>query len=282
MPTERFLHLSESKKALIREAAIKEFSRVPIEKVSINKIVQNADISRGSFYTYFEDKEDLLGYIFEEFVNQVKDFCRQCLDNNNGDFWALLSGMMEYLLQVCREKRMFVLAQTASGHEVLIKFMGNRDSGHDGMCAEEFAIQELYERTNCENLRVDGPEDFQQLFSIGIHTMLAAIADVYKKGKDEEEANDINNKLMCKNINIKNILDSDTEYSGGICIITSYLAKGLEFDGVIISNASMDKYDDNKNIDMKLLYVAMTRPLHELKVLYKNNIVSPLLKEAEL
>lgn len=188
MPTERFLHLSESKKALIREAAIKEFSRVPIEKVSINKIVQNADISRGSFYTYFEDKEDLLGYIFEEFVNQVKDFCRQCLDNNNGDFWALLSGMMEYLLQVCREKRMFVLAQTASGHEVLIKFMGNRDSGHDGMCAEEFAIQELYERTNCENLRVDGPEDFQQLFSIGIHTMLAAIADVYKKGKDEEEA----------------------------------------------------------------------------------------------
>ena len=96
--------------------------------------------------------------------------------------------MMEYLLQVCREKRMFVLAQTASGHEVLIKFMGNRGSGHDGMCAEEFAIQELYERTNCENLRVDGPEDFQQLFSIGIHTMLAAIADVYKKGKDEEEA----------------------------------------------------------------------------------------------
>lgn len=100
--------------------------------------------------------------------------------------------------------------------------------------------------------------------------------------KDEEEANDINNKLMCKNINIKNILDSDTEYSGGICIITSYLAKGLEFDGVIISNASRDKYDANKNIDMKLLYVAMTRPLHELKVLYKNNIVSPLLKEAEL
>ena len=64
MPTERFLHLSESKKALIREAAIKEFSRVPIEKVSINKIVQNANIFRGSFYKYFEYKEDHLGYIF--------------------------------------------------------------------------------------------------------------------------------------------------------------------------------------------------------------------------
>jgi len=30
---------------------------------------------------------------------------------------------------------------------------------------------------------------------------------------------------------------------------------------------------------MKLLYVAMTRPLHELKVLYQNDITKPLQKE---
>ena len=94
--------------------------------------------------------------------------------------------------------------------------------------------------------------------------------------KDEAEAININKKLYDKNIVVNNITNSDTQYNGGICTITSHLAKGLEFDGVVIANASEEKYNSDKDIDMKLLYVAMTRPLHELNVLYKDNIVKPL------
>ena len=67
-----------------------------------------------------------------------------------------------------------------------------------------------------------------------------------------------------------------------MCTIASYLAKGLEFDGVIIANATEGKYNSNKGIDMKLLYVAMTRPLHELNVLYNNIIVKPLQTEEKI
>ena len=66
MPTERFNKLPEEKKKAIRDAAMEECIRVPFEKVSINKIIQNAGISRGSFYTYFEDKRDLVRYIFSD------------------------------------------------------------------------------------------------------------------------------------------------------------------------------------------------------------------------
>lgn len=100
--------------------------------------------------------------------------------------------------------------------------------------------------------------------------------------KDEKEANAINSKLKEENIIINNIIDSDTQYKGGVCTITSYLAKGLEFDGVIIANVSEGEYDSKRVIDMKLLYVAMTRPLHELTVLYNNKIVEPLREEAKL
>lgn len=48
MPTERFYRLPEGKRQAIREAALKEFARVPFEKASINQIIRNADISRGS------------------------------------------------------------------------------------------------------------------------------------------------------------------------------------------------------------------------------------------
>jgi len=97
--------------------------------------------------------------------------------------------------------------------------------------------------------------------------------------KDEIESNQINEELRKYNINATNITNSDTEYKGGICTITSYLAKGLEFDGVIISDASENRYDSSKVIDMKLLYVSMTRPLHELKVLYNGELSKPLQKE---
>ena len=66
MPSERFYRLSEEKRKTICEAAIREFARVTMDKVSINQIIKNADISRGSFYTYFEDKWDIVSYIFED------------------------------------------------------------------------------------------------------------------------------------------------------------------------------------------------------------------------
>lgn len=94
--------------------------------------------------------------------------------------------------------------------------------------------------------------------------------------KDCEESNYINSKLKEQGIEVSNITNLDLEYNGGICTITSYLAKGLEFDGVIISDASEGIYDSSKKIDMKILYVAMTRSLHELNILYNNELVIPL------
>jgi len=53
------------------------------------------------------------------------------------------------------------------------------------------------------------------------------------------------------------------------------LAKGLEFDGVIMWNAS-DKEFKNNSFDAKLLYVALSRPLYYLHILYRGNL-TPLL-----
>jgi len=68
-----------------------------------------------------------------------------------------------------------------------------------------------------------------------------------------------------KNISI--ITGNEKEYKSGIVIVPSYLSKGLEFDVVIISNANSGNYTDNE-LDIKLLYVAMTRPLHKLYIYF--------------
>ncbi len=58
-------------------------------------------------------------------------------------------------------------------------------------------------------------------------------------------------------------------YEGGITILPSYLSKGLEFDSVIIVALDED-YTENE-LDIKLLYVAMTRALHCLHILTIND-----------
>lgn len=66
-------------------------------------------------------------------------------------------------------------------------------------------------------------------------------------------------------ISAKVINGNEKEYSGGIVIVPTYLVKGLEFDMVIIANASKTQFTFNE-LDAKLLYVAMTRPLHKLYI----------------
>ena len=62
MPKETFLKLPNEKKEKIIKADQKEFERFPIEEESIKNILENAEIARGSFYQYFESKEDLLRF----------------------------------------------------------------------------------------------------------------------------------------------------------------------------------------------------------------------------
>ena len=80
MPTERFKRLPEEKIEAIRRAGIQEFTRTSPESASINRIIQEADISRGSFYTYFEDKQDVVRYIFEDNARQMQECCERELD----------------------------------------------------------------------------------------------------------------------------------------------------------------------------------------------------------
>ncbi len=100
--------------------------------------------------------------------------------------------------------------------------------------------------------------------------------------KDEKEALKLHKEFEELGISTTYLDDNITKYEGGINIGTPIAVKGLEFDAVIVNNASKKSYDSNNSEDMHLLYVALTRALHELKVLYSGelcDVLKPNLKE---
>ncbi len=80
MPTKTFLNLPKEKQDKIIEASIQEFSTVSFRKASINHIIKQAEISRGSFYMYFEDIQDLTIYIMKKIKQEILDEIRKRID----------------------------------------------------------------------------------------------------------------------------------------------------------------------------------------------------------
>jgi len=86
--------------------------------------------------------------------------------------------------------------------------------------------------------------------------------------KTPKECKSVHNELKKnKKLNIKLLEGKEEQYDNTIVILPSYLSKGLEFDAVIIIN--IDDIYNEEELDMKLLYVAMTRAQHKLYVYYK-------------
>ncbi|MFD2630379.1 RNA polymerase recycling motor HelD [Oceanobacillus kapialis] len=89
------------------------------------------------------------------------------------------------------------------------------------------------------------------------HEMIAVICktlqeteNVYKQLKDE--------------VQITKITEETYGFSKGFLILPVYLAKGIEFDAVIIPNASSEQYREE---DRTLFYTACTRAMHDLTML---------------
>jgi DNA helicase-2/ATP-dependent DNA helicase PcrA len=142
------------------------------------------------------------------------------------------------------------------------------DKGLEAQCVERsgeeplllgFLNEEAIKEKLLEDIKIYKEKNYK---SIGIIT------------KTAKEANEVYNFLKDKT-NVRSIIKDDDEYVSGILVIPAYLAKGLEFDVVIIYNAGDENYSCEE--ERLLLYTAFTRALHVLRVYYSGNI-TPLLK----
>jgi DNA helicase-2/ATP-dependent DNA helicase PcrA len=95
--------------------------------------------------------------------------------------------------------------------------------------------------------------------------------------KDLQQSRNLYDYLQKSGVESIQLIDNpNEELKEQIIVIPSYLSKGLEFDAVIIPNTSRERYGSENIIDMKLLYVSVTRAHHELHIFYHGEL-TPLL-----
>ncbi|RKN78186.1 RNA polymerase recycling motor HelD [Paenibacillus ginsengarvi] len=91
------------------------------------------------------------------------------------------------------------------------------------------------------------------------HRSIAVICKTAEESREAHEA-------LQASLPIKLIGTGSASFEQGLVVIPSYLAKGVEFDGVVLYDASSARY--GRESERKLFYTACTRAMHELHICY--------------
>ncbi|HYG20164.1 MAG TPA: 3'-5' exonuclease [Ohtaekwangia sp.] len=82
--------------------------------------------------------------------------------------------------------------------------------------------------------------------------------------KTLDQAETLHHELKASGVHL--LTAESTAFREGVIITTTHLAKGLEFDEVIVPFASARNY--NTDVDKSMLYIACTRAMHQLTLTY--------------
>jgi AcrR family transcriptional regulator len=168
MPKNTFLNLNREKQNRIVEAAIDEFSSNPYEIASINQIVKNSDIAKGSFYQYFENKEDLYRYIIDICVNEKSEYIKTSLQRV--DYMSTFDKLREVY------KSMIRFAQDNEKYSSVLDHMYKID---DLKLRNEILESYVLVKTNVFNILVEaGVEEYELKSRIDIEFISTLLYDM--------------------------------------------------------------------------------------------------------
>lgn len=110
-PFARFERLDPERQDKILSAATQEFLELGYEGASLNAIIAASEISKGSFYYYFEDKMDLFVTVLRHHIQPERFVADSGMmeAEDAASFWAAIEGMVEGAFVMAREHPEIIL-----------------------------------------------------------------------------------------------------------------------------------------------------------------------------
>lgn len=207
-----------------------------------------------------QDYYPLQYQIFKLLFNNAKytvlgDF-NQTLEKQSSD---LIYNHIEEILDKKKSVKLFLKKSYRSSFEInsFTQKLLNAESEHISFDRHE-AKPKILKVADINSLNTAIALDINRYFENG-YASIAVIC------RTITEAKTIHSSLSPL-INIRLFNNNEIENKNSAVIIPAYMAKGLEFDVVIVYDVSSKNFVSD--FDKRLLYIACTRPLHQLAIYY--------------
>ena len=188
-----FYNLPKEKRERIINAVKDEFSKHPKEKVSINKIVKSANISRGSFYQYFDDKVDLVELLTGEMAEQITAFVKDSLIKNDGNIFITYKEIFDEIIFLIKEKddcHFFknILFNLEANSDIIFDFLHYRLPAIE---LDKKLGDFINTYINPKYLNCKTQEEVSYIFNILILVLKNSIFNIFVKQNDEAKEREI-------------------------------------------------------------------------------------------
>lgn len=185
MIKQTFYNLPDYKRQRVINAVVDEFANAESDKVSINHIVQNAEISRGSFYQYFDDKLDLVEVLIRSFIDKSIDDVRRAIVSSDGDIFYTFECMYDVIIRFSedeKQKRVLknLISNVRANNNLVSDYIIKRYKGIDSL----INITDEFSR---KGFRFKSDEDMILLQQILTSVLKNAIYNYYVFDADAEE-----------------------------------------------------------------------------------------------
>ena len=181
MPSDTFLRLNDEKKKKLIDASFKEFSLYNFNDVSINRIIKEAGISRGSFYMYFVDKKDLYFYLLEQHLEILINNMKNDLIKNKGDLFKMFQNNIKEEFNSFKNNNINFFKKSLENVTIMEeskKTFGFRDKR---------LLRELIPNINLELLNDNAKKHIEVIFAINMHLLMVTLIKLLKSDSLDEE-----------------------------------------------------------------------------------------------
>ena len=181
MPTPTFFRLPEEKRARLMQAAWREFTAARFSETSINRIVREAQIARGSFYQYFSDKDDLFFHLLDTLYDACLSLAEEALHAARGNLFDATPLVFDRLFTDGTQEiaqGMALLRQNDTMDMVQTLFD----------CAQDYEqLGALLAQADVSGLRQDDEAFFRDVVTLLIFNLMLAMREMLCGGSYEAE-----------------------------------------------------------------------------------------------
>lgn len=186
MPKQTFFNLPKDKRDRIIQSAMIVFSSNSFNEASISEIIEGADISRGSFYQYFDDKLDLYMFLIGLFKKNYHSLMIKNFQKYDGDFYLGYKDYSCFYIRSITESEKFGFFENLF---LSMNYQLNREN-INVLFTNDNKLR-LYDAVSLDNVNISTKEELMEVLQFLHELVNNSIMEGFWKNLSVEETQDI-------------------------------------------------------------------------------------------